>query len=911
MEGATGLVWIWVGSMTLLALTVPTSSGNRNQSEHLKDIVEHSEIIEPHWLGDFFIGMEAGGKYPEHAELLVKAEGQDLILSLHRNEQFIHPNYRETHYSLNYTRVVRTPNMTEHCYYHGIVQEQDNSSVVISICSGIRGMITLSNNLSYIVEPLPGEDGRHVIYKAEHLGLSRICHGHSIHFEEKLPTLTSNLSGHHSRVRRENVEGERCVELYLVADYAEFQKHDSDLEETQRKMLEVMNYIDKFYRALNIRIALVGLEVWTAGDKCNVSENPYSTLRAFLSWRRKLLQHTPHDNAQLITGRSFYGTTIGLAPLQAMCSVYQSGGVNMDHSDNAIGVAATMAHELGHNFGMSHDAAGCCTAKPEEGGCIMAASTGHPFPKVFNACNKQELDRFFRSGGGMCLSNLPDTKTLFGGPRCGNGFLEEGEQCDCGDPEQCNNPCCNATTCTLMAGADCAHGACCLRCKLRPPGFPCRKPSRPCDLPEFCTGQSAVCPPNSFQLDGTLCQGEQAFCYNGRCLTHQQQCQQLWGARSRVAPDLCFELINVAGDQYGNCGRDMSGTYRSCEGRDVMCGKIQCLSQASKPMESNAVAIDTTITIEGKRVQCRGTHIYKEEDDLMDPGLVLTGTKCGLNQICFDGQCRNTSFLQVDECAKKCHGNGMCNNNRNCHCFAGWRPPFCNQTGNGGSIDSGPVPEDGSLALVLWICIPLALLAGMALSLAMFFYVFRIRGRQAKTESCPATCPLHKSDSPTKHGVGSTSKQRPQVPMQPKSPPVLYPTLRVEKSQSAASQHHQEQPEGGAAKYSSAISHHSNQDLKGGAGKILHGVSYLQQGGAIKTGYAMRTPPPNRPAPPPPALAPTPPAPVPPPPASAPPPPAPKRLERPRRLPLPPPVPPNRTRRKAMDSSFSGPEGTT
>lgn len=28
-------------------------------------------------------------------------------------------------------------------------------------------------------------------------------------------------------------------------------------------------------------------------------------------------------------GMSFHGTTIGLAPLMAMCSVYQSGGVNM------------------------------------------------------------------------------------------------------------------------------------------------------------------------------------------------------------------------------------------------------------------------------------------------------------------------------------------------------------------------------------------------------------------------------------------------------------------------------------------------------------------------------------------------------------------------------------------------------
>lgn len=50
--------------------------------------------------------------------------------------------------------------------------------------------------------------------------------------------------------------------------------------------------------------------------------------------------------------------------------------VEQDHSESAVGVAATMAHEMGHNFGMTHDSTGCCQARAEDGGCIMAAATG-------------------------------------------------------------------------------------------------------------------------------------------------------------------------------------------------------------------------------------------------------------------------------------------------------------------------------------------------------------------------------------------------------------------------------------------------------------------------------------------------------------------------------------------------------
>lgn len=59
----------------------------------------------------------------------------------------------------------------------------------------------------------------------------------------------------------------------------------------------------------------------------------------------------------------------------------------------------------------------------------------HPFPRVFSHCSKRDLDRYLQKGGGMCLYNMPNMKDLVGGKKCGNGFVEEGEECDCGVPD--------------------------------------------------------------------------------------------------------------------------------------------------------------------------------------------------------------------------------------------------------------------------------------------------------------------------------------------------------------------------------------------------------------------------------------------------------------------------------------------
>ena len=51
--------------------------------------------------------------------------------------------------------------------------------------------------------------------------------------------------------------------------------------------------------------------------------------------------------------------------------------------------------------------------------------------------------------------------SLYESPVCGNGFVEPGEQCDCGLPDDCKNPCCDASSCMLKEDAVCATGQCC------------------------------------------------------------------------------------------------------------------------------------------------------------------------------------------------------------------------------------------------------------------------------------------------------------------------------------------------------------------------------------------------------------------------------------------------------------------
>ncbi|XP_030058812.1 disintegrin and metalloproteinase domain-containing protein 12 [Microcaecilia unicolor] len=681
------------------------------RQEPYSDHSGHYEIIVPHLL----IGKDwkpitsiYSKSHPTVLKFLIQAEGEQLIINLERNEGLFAGSFTETHYLEDGTAVTILRNCTDHCYYHGTVESYPDSAISVSTCSGLRGFVSFKNK-TFIVEPLQDFAAKHMLYRAEHQKIIPGTCGHHFNFSGTSRNYTvQTFQGFASRHKRDTLKMTKYVELVIVADNREFQRQGKDVEKVKQRLVEIANHVDKFYRPLRIRIALVGVEVWNDVDKCSITQDPFTSLHEFLDWRKlKLLPQKPHDNAQLVSGVYFQGTTIGMAPIMSMCNADQSGGVVMDHSDSTLGAAVTMAHELGHNFGMNHDTPerGCnCKSLTDKGGCIMTPSAAYPFPTMFSSCSRKDLDISLEKGVGTCLFNMPEIKEPFGGQKCGNGYREEGEECDCGEPEECTNLCCNASTCMLKPEAVCAHGLCCEDCKLKPAGTPCRETSNSCDLPEFCSGTSSHCPANVYLHDGHSCYSVNGYCYNGICQTHEQQCITLWGQGAKPAPGICFERVNSAGDPYGNCGKDSKGSFTKCESRDAKCGKIQCQGGANRPViGTNAVSIETNIPLEeGGKILCRGTHVYLG-DDMPDPGLVLAGTKCEDGKMCLNRKCQNISSFSVHDCATKCHGHGVCNNRKNCHCEADWAPPYCDKPGFGGSVDSGPIRVADNRSLILGI----------------------------------------------------------------------------------------------------------------------------------------------------------------------------------------------------------------
>lgn len=587
-------------------------------------------------------------------ELRIKftAFNQNFTIDLIRN-YFISNNYHESpenDYETN-----------KHCHYKGNVnvkQSQSSSFAAISFCDNQLNGIFILNDVEYHLEQQK-ESKKVKIFINNPLTINTYHCGFNNDNNTTMITSTA-ISSKRSR-RALNVKNQqlfqqqRYVEMVLVNDLKLYGKYKEKLPFLFERNVQIANIVNALYSPFNISIVLVGVIVWTKRNEIILSNNSSETLNNFLKYRRdKLMNEIPNDNAQLITASPFENGIVGKALKQTMCTYEYSGGVNYDYHESISLIATTIAHELGHNFGMEHDNDGChCKAN----NCIMGPSSSFPHPRHWSSCSISQLEESLQHGLDYCLMNKPNVVFR---PSCGNGIIDSGEDCDCGLPEFCTNKCCNATTCKLMSHAKCSGGVCCDRttCQLiaKHSKFICRQSKSICDPAETCDGHSENCPANQFVTDGTECNEGYAYCFDGKCETRENRCHLLWGNESQVSGYRCYQN-NANANSSGNCGYDKkTKTFIGCQRKDdIICGRLHCTNRNNngkltlKYGPEGSTVISQKFESHRDSITCFSAMIDLglNEDDI---GLVPNGAKCGLNQMCVDQKCVQVKEYQNSHC---------------------------------------------------------------------------------------------------------------------------------------------------------------------------------------------------------------------------------------------------------------------
>nr|ADI47610.1 metalloproteinase [Echis coloratus] len=551
-------------------------------------------------------------KYEDAMQYEFKVKGEPVVLHLEKNKYLFSEDYSETHYSPDGREITTNPPVEDHCYYHGHIQNDADSTASISACNGLKGHFKLRGE-TYFIEPLKVPDSEaHAVYKYENIEKEdeapKMCGVTQTNWESDEPikkasqlVATSEQQRYYDRFRH--------IKLVIVADYRMFRRYNGNLRKIRRKIYQIVNILNEMYLPWNIRVPLVGLEIWNQRDLINVTSSPKVTLNLFGEWRESdLLSRKRHDNAQLLTAIDFDGLTIGMAHIATMCHSKLSVGIVEDYRPIERVVAAIMAHEMGHNLGIHHDGNQCnCGANS----CIMAPQISDPPPVYFSNCSWDQYQNFLTNFKPDCTLIRPSTTDIVSPPVCGNGLLEKREECDCGSPENCQDPCCDAALCKLHSWVECEIGECCDQCRFKPAGTECRGIRSECDLPEYCTGQSVECPIDHFHRNGKPCQNNNGYCYNGTCPIMQNQCYALFGPDATVGQDACFEG-NKKGESYFYCRKE-NDVKIPCAPEDIKCGRLFC------EIVKNICKYD-----------------YSEDPNY---GMVDEGTKCGDGKVCRNRHC--------------------------------------------------------------------------------------------------------------------------------------------------------------------------------------------------------------------------------------------------------------------------------
>uniref|UniRef100_A0A8D3D0H6 A disintegrin and metalloproteinase with thrombospondin motifs 7 n=1 Tax=Scophthalmus maximus TaxID=52904 RepID=A0A8D3D0H6_SCOMX len=371
---------------------------------------------------------------PDRVFYQLRHGGHSLNFNLTLNPHLLAPGFlTERRYGGLEGARIRAPGSSQ-CYFLGEVWDGATvkGNAAISTCDGLTGLFKLSDE-EFFIQPLErsGDDASapqaHAVYRRHASPPARTLNGtcglksnpEDTEEQRERWEQRQQQRRRRRRIRQRSVSKEKWVETLVVADPKMVEHHGSRAVESY--VLAVMNIVAGLFRdasignAINIVVVrLILLE--QDEDELKITHHADNSLNSFCKWQKKLNMKGDehplhHDVAVLLTRKDICAAinmpceTLGLSHVAGMCQSHRSCSIS---EDTGLPLSFTVAHELGHNFGIQHDGNGNDCEPIGKQPFVMSPQLlyGTSMPR-WSRCSRQYITRFLDRGWGWCLDDPP------------------------------------------------------------------------------------------------------------------------------------------------------------------------------------------------------------------------------------------------------------------------------------------------------------------------------------------------------------------------------------------------------------------------------------------------------------------------------------------------------------------------